>query len=140
MIALFALHGATFLAWRLPEPLADRARRLALSLVSPVAVFAVAAALSGVPSLLVVLLPLGVAWTATRSGRRRQAFACTALVCAVPIPLVFAAKSIVTPDVMSHSPTLAVLTWVAIPVLPLVVLCQWTTWWIFRVRTSHATG
>jgi cytochrome d ubiquinol oxidase subunit II len=137
MVALFALHGATFLAWRLPGPLGLRARRLASSLLLPSAVFVVAAAvLSADVVLLVVLVPLLGAWRT----RQRLAFACTAVACALPIPLVFAAETIVTPAVMSHSPTLELLTWVAIPVLPLVVLFQWVTWWIFRGQVRHATG
>lgn len=141
VVALFALHGATFLAWRVSGPLGLRARGQALSLVVPSAAFAVTAAvLSGVPGLLVLLVPLLGAWLALRSSRHRLAFACTALVCALPIPLVVAAESLVTPAVMSHSPTLQVLIWVALPVLPLVVLLQWVTWWIVREQVRHATG
>jgi hypothetical protein len=35
---------------------------------------------------------------------------------------------------MAHTNTLDVLTPVALAVLPLVLLFQWATWWMFRVR------
>lgn len=137
---LFALHGAVFLAWRLDGDLRRRALRWATALVVPVAVFAVAApALAGpvrTPAYgltaVAALALLGGAWLALRSGRRRVAFGCTALVCALPVVGVFGAQEVVTREVMAGLPTLRALGWVALLVLPLVLLFQWTTWWVHR--------
>jgi cytochrome d ubiquinol oxidase subunit II len=139
VVALFALHGSTFLAWRLPGRSGERARALARSLVLPCVVFVPAVVLLAGPvrhpglaliGAVAVLVPLLGAWVA--SGR--TAFACTALACALPVPVVFAAQDVVHVETMAHANTLAVLTPVALVVLPLVLLFQWATWWMFRVR------
>ena len=141
VVALFALHGATFLAWRLPGRSGERARALARSLVLPCGVFVPAVvplagpvrhpgvALIGAVAVLVLLLG---SWVA--SGR--TSFTCTALACALPVPVVFAAQDVVHVETMAHTTTLTVLAPVALVVLPLVLLFQWTTWWVFRVRRA----
>jgi hypothetical protein len=48
----------------------------------------------------------------------------TALLCALPIPLAF--SSINVNGLMAHTDTLGLLAWVAIPIIPLVVLVQWS--------------
>lgn len=139
VVALFALHGGAFLAWRLPGRTGERARALARSLVLPCAVFVAAAVLLAGPvrhpdpavgGAVAVLVLLFGAWVS--SGR--TAFLCTAGACALPVPVVFAAQGVVTTETMAHADTLAVLTPVALAVLPLVLLFQWATWWMFRVR------
>ncbi|WNV82412.1 cytochrome d ubiquinol oxidase subunit II [Umezawaea sp. Da 62-37] len=139
VVGLFALHGGTFLAWRLPGRTGARARALARSLVLPCLVFVPAAVLLAGPvehpeigvgaAVAVVVLLLG-AWVT--SGR--FAFCCTAIACALPVPAVFAAQDVVTAETMAHTGTLEVLAPAAVVVLPLVLLFQWATWWMFRVR------
>ncbi len=141
VVALFALHGGTFLAWRLPGRAGDRARALARSLVPPCVVFVPAAVLLAGPvrhpapavvgAVAVLVLLIGAAVTSDRT-----AFLCTALACALPVPVVFAAQEVVTAETMAHTNTLEVLAPVALAVLPLVLLFQWATWWMFRVRRA----
>ncbi|MCX2952095.1 cytochrome d ubiquinol oxidase subunit II [Lentzea sp. NEAU-D7] len=57
--------------------------------------------------------------------RRWKLFPVTALLCALPIPLAF--SSIDVTGLMAHDDTLRLLAWVAIPIIPLVVLVQWST-------------
>jgi hypothetical protein len=52
-------------------------------------------------------------------------FPVTAALCAFPIPLAF--SSIDTNGLMAHADTLGLLAWVAVPIIPLVVLLQWST-------------
>ncbi|MDX8036173.1 cytochrome d ubiquinol oxidase subunit II [Lentzea sp. BCCO 10_0856] len=51
-------------------------------------------------------------------------FPVTGLLCALPIPLAF--SSIYTSGLMAHTDTLGLLAWVAVPIIPLVVLLQWS--------------
>lgn len=139
-VALFSLHGAVFLAWRLSGELRRRAAGIAVSLVLPCVAFTGAAVLTAGPvpvpafgSVAVVVAGLaGGVWVALRNGRHRVAFACSALVCALPVVAVFGARSVVTVSVMADLPTLRVLTWAAVVVVPLVLVFQWTTWWMAR--------
>jgi cytochrome d ubiquinol oxidase subunit II len=141
MVVLFALHGATFLAWRLSDVLGARAHRLARSLVLPSSVFVVVAAVLSGPvrhpwvAVVGVVALLGLLALSWRSSGR-AAFLCTALACALPVPVVFAAQEVVTTSTMAHGNTLSLLAPVALVVLPLVLLFQWATWWMFRV--GHA--
>ncbi|WP_439663315.1 cytochrome d ubiquinol oxidase subunit II [Lentzea sp. HUAS TT2] len=56
--------------------------------------------------------------------RRWKVFPATALLCALPIPLAF--SSIDVTGLMAHNDTLSLLAWVAVPIIPLVVLVQWS--------------
>ncbi len=56
--------------------------------------------------------------------RRWKLFPLTALAAALPIPLAF--SRIDTTGLMAHTDTLSLLAWVAVPVIPLVVLVQWS--------------
>ncbi|HUQ57919.1 cytochrome d ubiquinol oxidase subunit II [Lentzea sp.] len=56
--------------------------------------------------------------------RRWAVSGLTALLCALPIPLAF--SSIDVTGLMAHSDTLGLLAWVAVPVIPLVVVLQWS--------------
>jgi cytochrome bd ubiquinol oxidase subunit II len=55
---------------------------------------------------------------------RKALFPVTAALCALPIPLAF--SSIDVTGLMAHDDTLSLLAWVAIPVIPLVVVSQWS--------------
>jgi cytochrome bd ubiquinol oxidase subunit II len=139
-VALFSLHGAVFLAWRLSGELRARAVRIAVALVLPCVAFVGAAVLTagsvpapvfGLAAVVAVGL-LGGVWVALRRGRYRAAFGCSALVCALPVVAVFGARSVVTVSVMADLSTLRVLTWAAVVVVPLVLVFQWATWWMSR--------
>lgn len=139
LVSLFLLHGAVFLAWRLDDP--ARALVVARVLFAPVALFVVAAVFLrgpvaapavGLVGAVVALLALTGAWVALRARAFRLAFLGTGVVCAVPALAVFGARDVVTPEVMSHTPTLQALGWVAAFVLPLVLVFQWATWRLSR--------
>ncbi|USX49205.1 cytochrome d ubiquinol oxidase subunit II [Lentzea sp. HUAS12] len=55
---------------------------------------------------------------------RKALFPVTAALCGLPIPLAF--SSIDVTGLMAHPDTLGLLAWVAIPVIPLVVVLQWS--------------
>lgn len=57
-------------------------------------------------------------------ARRWTLFPLTALLCALPIPIAF--SSVDVSGLMAHTDTLGLLAWVAIPIIPLVVLLQWS--------------
>ncbi|MEU5691524.1 cytochrome d ubiquinol oxidase subunit II [Actinosynnema sp. NPDC020468] len=138
--ALFSLHGAVFLVWRLSGPLRARALRCARWLLAPVAVFAaltvpttgpVPVPAFGWAAVLAVLL-LGAAWVALRGEAFGWAFVATAAVCALPVLAVFGARDVVGSEVMAHAGTLAPLAWIALGVAPLVLVFQWATWRMSR--------
>ena len=56
--------------------------------------------------------------------RRWKVFPLTAAAVALPIPLAF--SRIDTTGLMAHADTLGLLAWVAVPVIPLVVMVQWS--------------
>ncbi|MDG4807833.1 cytochrome d ubiquinol oxidase subunit II [Micromonospora sp. WMMD1120] len=165
MVALFALHGATFLTLRLPAASADTLGRTARRLV-PVALTAVASAtVVGLLSTRVrdavqrpavaVLLPvlLAVALLAARAAlaRRRPGWAvlATGAALALPVALVGATlwpyvlvstsdpnASLTVADAAASTPTLRLLGWVALPLLPALLGFQAMCWWVFRGRTD----
>jgi cytochrome d ubiquinol oxidase subunit II len=165
MVALVAAHGATFLTLRLPATDAAPYARLARRLI-PVALAAVGAATAAgmlsdrvrataqQPAVAVLLpLALGAVLLAARValGRRRPglAFAATGAALALPVALVgaaiwpYALVSTVDPgagltvaDAAASGPTLRLLAWLALPLLPALLGFQAMCWWIFRGRTD----
>ncbi|WP_329787745.1 cytochrome d ubiquinol oxidase subunit II [Lentzea sp. DG1S-22] len=57
-------------------------------------------------------------------ARLWKVFPVTASLCAAPIPLAFGSVDVT--GLMAHPDTLGLLAWVAIPVIPLVVVLQWS--------------
>ncbi|WP_433536981.1 cytochrome d ubiquinol oxidase subunit II [Micromonospora sp. CA-249363] len=165
MLALVAVHGATFLTLRLPSDAAAVAGRTARRLV-PVALCAVGlATVAGLLSSRVrdavqrpavaVLLPvlLVAALLAARAAlaRRRPGWAlvATGAALALPVALVGAAlwpyvlvstadpgASLTVADAAASAPTLRLLGWVALPLLPALLGFQAMCWWVFRGRTD----
>ncbi|MFG1674296.1 cytochrome d ubiquinol oxidase subunit II [Micromonospora sp. NPDC049282] len=163
LVALVALHGATFLTLRLPAADAPALARLARGLV-PAALTAVAAAtVLGLLSdrvraavarpAVAVLLPFAlvaallVARAALRRGRAGVAFAATATALALPVPLVGAAlwprilvsttdpaTSLTVAEAAASRPTLALLGWLVLPLVPALLGFQAMCWWVFRGR------
>ncbi|HEY8374760.1 MAG TPA: cytochrome d ubiquinol oxidase subunit II [Pseudonocardiaceae bacterium] len=168
VLALFLLHGATFLALRLPGDLGNEARRRARTLVLPAAVLPAVTAGWGalsdqvrasvnqpVPALLgaalVVLAVLG-AGHALATGRPGWALAGTAVAAALPVPVVGAAlyptmlpsslpdgAPLTVSEAVAAPETLGLLGGFAVLVLPVVLLFQWMTWWVFRGRVDQRT-
>ncbi|MFI6328864.1 cytochrome d ubiquinol oxidase subunit II [Micromonospora chersina] len=172
LLALVAVHGATFLTLRLPAADLPSVARLARGLV-PVAFTAVATAtVLGLLSdrvraavarpAVAVLLPLAlvaallVARAALRRGRAGLAFAATSVALALPVPLVGAAlwprvlvstadaagpqltdpAVLTVADAAASGPTLALLGWLALPLVPALLGFQAMCWWVFRGRTD----
>ncbi|MGC4852076.1 cytochrome d ubiquinol oxidase subunit II [Micromonospora sp. DT4] len=167
LLALVAVHGATFLTLRLPADgaAAAVAGRTARRLV-PVALCAVGlATVAGLLSsrvrdavqrpAMAVLLPvvLVAALLAARAAlaRRRPGWAlvATGAALALPVALVGAAlwpyilvsttdpdASLTVADAAASAPTLRLLGWVALPLLPALLGFQAMCWWVFRGRTD----
>ncbi|MFC3504294.1 cytochrome d ubiquinol oxidase subunit II [Micromonospora krabiensis] len=165
MLALVTVHGATFLTLRLPAAEAARVGRLAHRLI-PVALAAVTlATVAGLLSdrvrdaarqpLAGVLLPVAlvaallVARAALARRRPGFAFAATGAALALPVALVGATlwpdvlvstvdpgASLTVADAAASTPTLRLLSWVALPLLPALLGFQLMCWWVFRGRTD----
>ena len=165
MLALVAAQGATFLTLRLPAADAAPVGRLARRLV-PVAVTAVGAVtvvgllsdrvraaaqqpLAAVLLLLLLVTALLAARTALARNRPGLAFAATSAALALPVALVgtalwpWALVSTVEPgagltvaDAAASGPTLRLLGWLAVPLLPALLGFQAMCWWVFRGRTD----
>lgn len=165
VLSIFMLHGATFLGLRSTGPVRDRAQRIAIRLwpvttllaagfgiwtlvdtggyddgVSPVAVVALAIAAGA----------LLVAGWAVVQRREAIAFAATVVTILGVGVLLFAqlwpnvlpstdvAAGTVTIENGSSSPyTLKVMTWVTVLIVPLVLLYQGWSYWVFRHRVQH---
>ncbi|MEV4198157.1 cytochrome d ubiquinol oxidase subunit II [Micromonospora globbae] len=162
-VALVAVHGAAFLALRLPAADAAGAARLTRRLV-PVALAAVGAAtVLGLLSdrvraavqrpALGVLLPVAlvaallVARAALHRRRPGLAFAATSVALALPVALVGAAlwpfvlvstvdpgASLTVADAAASEPTLRLLGWLVLPLAPALLGFQLMCWWVFRGR------
>ncbi|MDG4833356.1 cytochrome d ubiquinol oxidase subunit II [Solwaraspora sp. WMMD1047] len=164
--ALVTLHGAAFLALRLPPGAADQhvavGRRLVPVTLAALGAAAVLAGLSGpvrqsvrqpaVGVLGVVLLAATVLAAGRALGRRRTgvAFALTATAVALPVLLVGAANwpyalvstadpaaSLTVAEAAASEPTLRVLTWLLVPLLPALLGFQLMSWWVFRGRIDE---
>jgi cytochrome bd-type quinol oxidase subunit 2 len=164
MVALATVHGAAFLALRLPPQPAARHTRLVARL-APAALAAVAAAaVVGVLSARVraavgnpvpAALALGLlaaallaARVAAGRGRAGWAFAGTSAALALPVPLVGAATyplalastsggGLAVADAAAGADTLRVLAVLALPALPVVYAAQAALWWTFRRRAAR---
>ncbi|MEV0429557.1 cytochrome d ubiquinol oxidase subunit II [Micromonospora sp. NPDC050495] len=165
VLALVAVQGATFLTLRLPAADAPAVARLARRLI-PVALAAVGtAAVLGLlsdrvraavarPAVAVLLLvalvaALLVARAALGRGRAGVAFAAISAALALPVALVGAAlwprvlvstvdpaASLTVADAAASGPTLSLLGWLALPLVPALLGFQAMCWWVFRGRTD----
>jgi len=168
LVALVAVHGAAFLAMRLPEGASGQIARLGRRLV-PIALAAVGAAtIMGLLSnrvrqamqqpTVAVLMPVFLVTALLVAGgaltRRRPgiAFTATTLAMAAPVPLVaaitwpYALVSTVDPavgltvaDAAASQPTLRLLSWLVMPLLPALLGFQLMSWWVFRGRIDGRT-
>jgi cytochrome bd ubiquinol oxidase subunit II len=153
---LFTAHGAMFLALKTTGEIRRRAADVALRVGVAAAVLAVgflvwtqflggtaATAVLAALAALAFVAALGAVWR----GREGWAFALSAVAVGVATITLFA---VLYPDVLPSLPdpansltvvnasatpkTLGVMTWVAVIFLPLVVLYQGWTYWVFRRR------
>ncbi|MFK4084839.1 cytochrome d ubiquinol oxidase subunit II [Kribbella sp. NPDC020789] len=158
-LALFALHGAIFLALKTHGDVRDRARGLVLRLAM-VTVPLAAAFLLWTQSLdgswitwtlalaAAVCLLGGIA--ASRLGRDGLGFLGTSAAIALAAATLFttlypnvlpsttdAAFSLTTLNAASTPYTLKIMTWVAVIFTPIVLLYQGYTYWVFRQRLTR---
>ncbi|GAA4694934.1 cytochrome d ubiquinol oxidase subunit II [Phytohabitans rumicis] len=163
LLALVAVHGAAFLALRLPEGgFAHPGRQLVPWALAAVAGTAVVGLLSSrvraaveqpaavVPLLGVLAAALLVAAGAWRRGRPGAAFVATSVALVVPVALVGSATwpytlvstvdpaaSLTVADAAASGPTLRLLGWLAVPLVPALLGFQVMCWWIFRGRIDQ---
>ncbi|TQM03168.1 cytochrome bd-I ubiquinol oxidase subunit 2 apoprotein [Pseudonocardia kunmingensis] len=158
-LALFVLHGAVFLALKTDGPVRRRARTAARA-TAPVAAAALFAFLmwtqadhgSGTTAVLaagaVGALLIGTAMVARR--REGWAFVATAVAVAATTAVLFVAlfpavlPSLLDPafdltvaNAASRPYTLTILSWIGVVFLPLVVLYQSWSYWVFRRRVTR---
>ncbi len=162
-LALFSLHGAVYLGLRTEGEVAERARTAAGVLWLPAVVLVVCfvagcffftgifakAGLNALPfagAAAVALLAVGLF---LRLGRGGWAFACTGLTVAGATAMVFAgiypnvlisslnpAWSLTVYNASSSPYTLGIMTTVAAIFVPIVLLYQGWTYWVFRKRVG----
>ncbi|BCB79995.1 cytochrome d ubiquinol oxidase subunit II [Phytohabitans flavus] len=160
LLTLAAVHGAAFLTLRLPEAGHARiGRRLVPWALAAVAATTVVGVLSArvrdavqrpaaaVPLLCLLVAALVVAGGALARGRPGVGFAATSVALVVPVALVgvatwpYALVSTVDPaasltvaDAAASGPTLRLLSWLAVPLIPVLLSFQMMSWWVFRGR------
>jgi cytochrome d ubiquinol oxidase subunit II len=158
-LLLFFTHGVVFISLKTDGDLRLRARRLAarsgLAAIVVAAAFLLWTALAHFSVIFVVLagmaaIALIASWVANLRGAEGWSFAFMAVTIALAVVSLFAA---LFPDVMPSSPnphnsltianasssqtTLTIMTWVAAIFLPLILLYQGFTYWIFRKRVTR---
>jgi cytochrome d ubiquinol oxidase subunit II len=164
-LAMFAVHGATFLSLKTAGPLARRARKVAIRLAAPAGMLVVgtaawlSAAGSHGPGLLGGVVPValaaacGLAFAVSgilvHLGRDGSAFALSALGVLAAVAAVFTAlfprvmvssgpgPSLTIWNAASANLTLVVMTVVAAIFVPLVLAYQGWSFWVFRQRLTR---
>ncbi len=158
---LFLVHGASFLALKTDGDIRDRAATLAARLAVPALVvagaFAVWTQLAysnnawtwGATGLAAAALLVAV-WATTRRNEP-IAFGATAVTIVAAVVLIFGslfpnvmpaldpANSLTVHNAASSDYTLGIMTWVAVALVPVVLLYQGWTLWVFRkrIRVEH---
>ncbi|WP_431892730.1 cytochrome d ubiquinol oxidase subunit II [Nonomuraea sp. bgisy101] len=155
-LALCATHGAVFLALKTTGEISGRAAVLALRTGVAAAVLAVAfltwtqiqgGTLGTVILSAVAVLSFAAALGAVAKGRQGWAFLLSAVAIGVTVISLFAvlypnvlpstvnpAYSLTVENAAATPKTLGIMTWVAVIFLPLVLLYQSWTYWVFRRR------
>ena len=152
LTALVALHGATFLALRLPAELAAKpvtaAKRLVPAVITAVALAAVVGILTArvrqnaPPAVLAALgvLVVLVLLAGRLAGRRPGwAFVVTSAAMVAPVLVVGIALGGDVTAAAAPPETLRLLSWVAVPIIPVLIGFQAMSWWIFRGRVDGRT-
>ena len=160
-LLLFFTHGVVFVSLKTEGDLRERARRLAAR--SGLITIAVAAAFLAWTGLAfgtlwfwifaaVAALALIGGWLANGRGAERSAFTLLAITVAAAVLALFAslfpdvmpasndpANSLTVANASSTTYTLTVMSWLALIFLPLVLLYQGWTYWVFRKRVTRAS-
>ncbi|PZF85509.1 cytochrome d ubiquinol oxidase subunit II [Jiangella anatolica] len=157
-LSLALLHGAHYIALKTVGDIRDRAGRLAGRLAVPVALV-VAGFLAwtllrddspsrlAAATALVAVVAIAAGATAIARGREGWAFVATFAAVAGTVATLFAAlypdvlpstldaaNGLTTANASSSDYTLTVMTWVAVPFVPVVLLYQSWVYWAFRKR------
>jgi cytochrome d ubiquinol oxidase subunit II len=157
-LALFATHGAVFLALKTTGDISGRAASVArrtgvVAAVLAVVFLAWTQAAGGTPGTVVLaalaVLSFACALGAVVRGRQGWAFLLSAVAVGVSVISLFAvlypnvlpstidpAYSLTVENAAATPKTLGIMTWVAVIFLPLVLLYQGWTYWVFRHRVS----
>jgi cytochrome d ubiquinol oxidase subunit II len=152
LIALVALHGAAFLALRLPAELAARpvaaAKRLVPAVITAVTLAAVVGILTArvrqnaPPAVLAALgvLVVLVLLAGRLAGRRPGwTFVVTSAAMVAPVLVVGLALGGDVTAAAAPPETLRLLSWVAVPIIPVLIGFQAMSWWMFRGRVDGRT-
>ncbi|TIH28767.1 cytochrome d ubiquinol oxidase subunit II, partial [Subtercola vilae] len=160
-LLLFFTHGVVFVALKTDGPIRQRARRLAsragLLTIVVAAVFLVlttvlfGTVVSGILSAVAAVALIG-SYLANHRGAERWAFALMAATIAFAVLSLFVsllpdvmpasnnpAHSLTVENASSSTYTLTIMSWVALVFVPLILLYQGFTYWVFRKRLSRAT-
>jgi cytochrome d ubiquinol oxidase subunit II len=160
-LLLFFTHGVVFVSLKTEGELRERARRLAarsgaLAIVVAAAFLVWTGLAFGttwfwVPAVVATVALIG-GWLANARGLEGSAFALHAITVASAVLALFAslfpdvmpasndpANSLTIANASSSAYTLTVMSWVALVFLPLVLLYQGWTYWVFRKRVSRAS-
>ncbi len=159
-LLLFFTHGVVFVSLKTDGPIRERARKLAVR-SGALAIVAAAAFLvwTGIAHFSVAFVILAglaavalvISWIANLRGAEGWSFAFMAATIALAVISLFAAlfpnvmpsvpnpeNSLTIANASSTQMTLTVMTWVAVVFLPLILLYQAWTYWVFRKRVTRA--
>jgi len=160
-LLLFFTHGVVFVSLKTEGELRERARRLAaragLITIVVAAVFLVWTGLAfgtlwfWILTAIAALALIG-GWLANGRGAEGTAFTLLAVTVAAAVFALFAslfpdvmpasndpANSLTVANASSTTYTLTVMSWLALVALPLVLLYQGWTYWVFRKRVTRAS-
>ncbi|GJF21205.1 MULTISPECIES: cytochrome d ubiquinol oxidase subunit II [Streptomyces] len=160
-LTLFTFHGTVFTALKTVGEIRERARTLALRVGLVAAVLALAFLLwtqadngdgKSLVALVVAVAALVVALAANQAGREGWAFALSGVTIVAAVAMLFltlfpnvmpstldADWSLTVTNASSSPYTLKIMTWLAVIAMPVVLLYQGWTYWVFRKRigTQH---
>lgn len=159
-LLLFFTHGVVFVSLKTDGPIRERARRLAMKsgaiTVVVAATFLIWTGIAhfSVTYLIVATLAalaLVTSWIMNWKGREGWAFTFMAATIALAVIALFSAlfpnvmpsvphpeNSLTIANASSSSLTLTIMSWVALVFLPIIVLYQGFTYWVFRKRITRA--
>ena len=159
-VLLFFTHGVVFVSLKTDGPIRDRARRLAMK--SGIATVIVAAAFliwTGIAHFTLAYLILAAlaalalvgSWLMNWKGHEGWAFTLMAVTIGLAVIALFSAlfpnvmpsvphpeNTLTIANASSSTMTLTIMSWVALVFLPIVLLYQGFTYWIFRKRITRA--
>ncbi|WP_423917506.1 cytochrome d ubiquinol oxidase subunit II [Frigoribacterium sp. 2-23] len=159
-LLLFFTHGVVFVSLKTEGEIRERARRLAVR--SGIVTIVVAAGFLTITTLMHGTLASGllsaaaavaliVSFVANLRGREGVAFGFMAVTIGLAVASLFAAlfpavmpasndpaHSLTIANASSSTYTLQVMTWVALVFVPLILLYQGFTYWVFRKRITRA--